>query len=93
MKNIFGFFVFLFLLHSYQVQAQQEVKYSEYQKEFTSYPFSDPDPIPSFSKIYPYFRFDGFTETAVQKNWKVVEIENEYSFMMVIVYCMYVYPY
>ncbi len=84
MKNIFGLLLCFCLSNSYQVHAQQEVKYSEYQKEFTSYPFSDPDPIPSFSKIYPYFRFDGFTETAVQKNWKVVEIENEYIKILIL---------
>ncbi|MGI8636990.1 MAG: DUF5107 domain-containing protein, partial [Segetibacter sp.] len=41
-------------------------------------PFSDPDPIPEMNKIYPYFRFDGYTNTPVQKEWKVVEMENDY---------------
>src|SRR5690606_26701961 len=41
-------------------------------------PFSDPDPIPSPAKLYPYFRFDGFTDEAVEKPWKVVLLENDY---------------
>ena len=41
--------------------AQQNTVAREYKKVFTTYPFSDPDPIPKpDSKIYPYFRFDGF---------------------------------
>ncbi|HEU4788057.1 MAG TPA: DUF5107 domain-containing protein, partial [Flavobacterium sp.] len=50
-----------------------------YKKVFTTYPFSDPDPIPKpDSKIYPYYRFDGFTDKPVQKEWKVIELENDY---------------
>jgi len=51
----------------------------EYKKVFTTYPFADPDPIPKpDSKIYPYYRFDGFTDTPIQKEWNVVELENDY---------------
>ena len=50
----------------------------EYQKEFTTYPFSDPNPIPVVGRIYPYFRFDGFTRTAEKKRWKVIELENAF---------------
>ena len=46
--------------------------------DFTTYPFSDPDPVANFSKIYPYFRYDGFTETPIQKKWKVIELENDF---------------
>jgi tetratricopeptide (TPR) repeat protein len=48
----------------------------EYRKAFRTYPYSDPDPIPSAGRIYPYFRFDGFTEHAVEREWTVVELEN-----------------
>ncbi|MEJ4088978.1 DUF5107 domain-containing protein [Galbibacter orientalis] len=58
--------------------AQQDVSYKEYLKEYKTYPFSDPDPIPALPKLYPYFRFDGFTTESIQKKWKVVELENEY---------------
>jgi tetratricopeptide (TPR) repeat protein len=56
----------------------------EYQKVFTTYPFSDPNPIPVVGRIYPYFRFDGFTATPVQKSWKVVELENDYLRVMIL---------
>ncbi|MEJ0103452.1 MAG: DUF5107 domain-containing protein [Bacteroidota bacterium] len=45
-------------------------------------------PIPilylTFLKIYPYFRFDGFTDKPVQKEWKVVELENDYIKVMIL---------
>ncbi|UOE51864.1 DUF5107 domain-containing protein [Mucilaginibacter sp. SMC90] len=58
--------------------AQQTASVREYTKGITTYPFSDPNPIPAFNNIYPYFRYDGFTDKPVQKEWKVVELENTY---------------
>ncbi|MGV8134881.1 MAG: DUF5107 domain-containing protein [Mangrovibacterium sp.] len=43
-----------------------------------TYPYSDPNPVPEIGKIYPYFRFDGFTDTSVVRSWKMVVMENEY---------------
>jgi tetratricopeptide (TPR) repeat protein len=43
-----------------------------------TYPFSDPDPVPKPGRMYPYFRFDGYTNTPVMKEWKFIELENEY---------------
>ena len=48
----------------------------EYRKTFRTYPFSDPDPIPHGDRIYPYFRYDGFTDRAEDREWTVVELEN-----------------
>jgi predicted Zn-dependent protease len=57
----------------------------EYKKYFTTYPFSDPDPVPKpETKIYPYYRFDGFTDKAIQKEWKVVEMENDYIKLVIL---------
>ena len=50
----------------------------EYEQSFTTYGFSDPDPIPRIGRIYPYFRFDGFTDRAANQRWKVVELENDF---------------
>jgi hypothetical protein len=50
----------------------------EYRKVFRTYPFSDPDPVARVGRIYPYFRFDGYTDEPVDKEWTVVELENEY---------------
>jgi tetratricopeptide (TPR) repeat protein len=50
----------------------------EFVREFPTYPFGDPDPIPNVGRIYPYFRFDGFSTIAQPKKWKVIELENDY---------------
>jgi len=50
----------------------------EYQAELTTYPFSDPNPIPVMGRIYPYYRFDGFTDVPVKRVWKVVDLENRW---------------
>ena len=63
--------------------AQEGAVIKEYNKSFTTYPFSDPNPIPVNSNIYPYFRYDGFTDKPVQKEWKVVELENKYLKLMI----------
>lgn len=64
--------------------AQNNTTIKEYKKTFTTYPYSDPNPVPDFGKIYPYFRFDGFTDKPQQKEWKVVELENDYIKVMVL---------
>ena len=44
----------------------------------TTYPYSDPDPVARPGRVYPYFRFDGFTNKSEIRNWKMVELENDY---------------
>ncbi|ULQ51550.1 DUF5107 domain-containing protein [Flavihumibacter fluvii] len=56
----------------------------EYQKTYTTYPFSDPNPVALLSAVYPYFRFDGFTNTPVRKSWKVVELENDFIKLLIL---------
>jgi tetratricopeptide (TPR) repeat protein len=52
-----------------------------------TYPFSEPDPVPILTRsslwgrgarLYPYFFFDKFSKTSVDKDWKVIRIENPY---------------
>ena len=64
--------------------AQHDATIKEFNKTFPTYPFSDPNPIPLVEKIYPYFRYDGFTDKPVQKEWKVVELENDYIKVMIL---------
>ncbi|MEO8582499.1 MAG: DUF5107 domain-containing protein [Flavitalea sp.] len=64
--------------------TQQPSTVREYAKAFTTYPFSDPDPVPEFGKIYPYYRFDGYTNQPIKKEWKVVELENDYLKVMIL---------
>ncbi len=78
-------FVFLLTCGCFiQVVAQHASTVKEYQKAFTTYPFSDPNPVPLLNQVYPYFRYDGFTDKAVQKEWKVVELENDYIKVMIL---------
>lgn len=58
--------------------AQRNATITEEKRMYSTYPFSDPNPVPSFGKIYPYFRFDGFSGTPVQKAWNVVRLENDF---------------
>ncbi len=73
-------FLFLFLLsYAININAQHDAVFREYNKVYTTYPFSDPDPNPApASPFYPYFRYDGFTNTPGKKEWKVVELENDF---------------
>ncbi|MBU6366880.1 MAG: DUF5107 domain-containing protein, partial [Gemmatimonadetes bacterium] len=59
-------------------QARPAATVREVEAEYPTYPFGDPNPIPVVGLIYPYFRFDGFSATAVPRRWKVVELENAY---------------
>jgi predicted Zn-dependent protease len=43
-----------------------------------SYLFGDPNPVPSMTSIYPYFRFDGFTNIPREKDWNMVILENDF---------------
>ena len=82
MKKIYLTLLSLMIFHLVNAQSTASVKESI--KTFKTYPFSDPNPIPSKSLIYPYFRFDGFTDKPVDKQWKVVELENQYIKLMVL---------
>lgn len=56
----------------------------ESKKIFTTYDFTDPNPIAEMGKIYPYYRFDGYTNTPEKKEWKTVELENDFIRVMVL---------
>lgn len=56
----------------------QNITVKETTKNLKTYPFSDPDPVPKTGRIYPYFRFDGYTDIPAMKDWKFVELENQY---------------
>jgi len=43
-----------------------------------TYPFSDPSPVPEFGRLYPYNRFDGYTEKSSAQQWEMVVMENDY---------------
>lgn len=80
-KYFFVFFIFIGI----NGFAQSDATFSEYKKSFTTYPFSNPNPVPDpASLFYPYFRYDGFTNHAVQKEWKVVELDNDFIKVLIL---------
>ncbi|HRH60471.1 MAG TPA: DUF5107 domain-containing protein, partial [Chitinophagaceae bacterium] len=67
------------------MNAQHDATIKEFNKIFTTYPYSDANPVANpQASIYPYFRYDGFTDKPVQKEWKVVELENDYIRLQVL---------
>lgn len=71
--------IFIWLGSLYFLYGQQNVSnIKEYEGEYVTYSFSDPNPIPLFGKIYPYYRYDGFTRSGEKKSWKIVELENDF---------------
>jgi tetratricopeptide (TPR) repeat protein len=75
---------YIFLLRTTVVAQNKTTTIKEYKKVFTTYPYSDPNPIPVVGKIYPYFRFDLYTDKPIEKQWTVVELENEYLKVMIL---------
>lgn len=69
---------FIFLLIPVFLYGQNNAQYREYSSDYVTYPYSDPNPVPMFGKNYPYFKYDGFTTKSEKKEWKIVELENDF---------------
>lgn len=80
--NILTSFCAILLLCT-QISFAQKATITETLTRFKTYPFSDPDPVARITKHYPYYRFDGFTNSPVDQNWKIVTLENEYIKVLV----------
>ncbi|RLD85621.1 MAG: hypothetical protein DRJ07_02625, partial [Bacteroidetes bacterium] len=55
---------------------------------YRTYGFSDPNPVVKINdenrhKIYPYYRFDGFENKGISKEWDVIILENDYIKVLV----------
>jgi len=70
--------IFMLIALVADVRAQDASQIRETEVEYVTYPYSDPNPIPVFGKIYPYWRFDGYTTQPVKARYKVVILENDY---------------
>lgn len=71
--------LFFLLVVALPMAAQQQAIVTETVQTVKTYPFSDPDPVANPSNLfYPYFRFDGFAVRGIDKDWKVVTLENDY---------------
>ncbi len=60
------------------ISFAQNVTIKEEMLHMKTYMFSDPDPVPNISRIYPYFRFDNYESKGEMKQWKMVVLENKY---------------
>ena len=76
MNKLLLFTMFFFSL-AIGVFAQKAV-IQEKAHSMNSYPYSDPDPVAAPGRIYPYFRFDGYTADGKMMDWNMVEMENPY---------------
>ena len=64
----------------------QKATISEGEISFGTYDFTAPNPVPVLidkPQLYPYHRFDGYTNSKVLKDWKVVTLENDYIKVMI----------
>ena len=67
----------LTIIFTFNLYAQK-VTIKEKMLNMKTYMFSDPDPVPNISRIYPYFRFDEYATSSENRDWKMVILENEY---------------
>jgi tetratricopeptide (TPR) repeat protein len=56
----------------------QQATVKETKRTMKTYPFSDPNPVANIGRIYPYFRFDGYSLEGRPQDWKTVVLENPY---------------
>jgi Tfp pilus assembly protein PilF len=82
--NRYTFILCSLLFFSASLHAQSNATIKEYKQSFPTYAFSDPNPIPLLTQVYPYFRYDGFSTKAINKEWKVVELSNDYITVMIL---------
>jgi hypothetical protein len=58
----------------------QTARISEETRVITTYPFSEPNPIPILTRdarLYPYHSFEGYQLHGTPREWKVVHLEND----------------
>ena len=78
---------FIYLL---PVLGLGQASVTEKRQTIKTYPFSDPNPLPSMainrkvSPFYPYFVIDGYTNQPVNKQWQVVTLENAFISLTVL---------
>ncbi len=73
---------FLIFMSGTVLNAQQ-ARISEKKQVFRTYPFGDPNPLANIGRIYPYFRFDGYSAESTEQEWNIVTLENPYITVMV----------
>ncbi|MCF7568526.1 DUF5107 domain-containing protein [Sabulilitoribacter arenilitoris] len=77
--TVFFFGISCFLVSN--LAHAQTATITEEIKSIKTYAFDEPNPLPILKenpKIYPYYKFEGYQQTAKNKDWKVVTLENDY---------------
>ncbi|MBI9063466.1 MAG: DUF5107 domain-containing protein, partial [Marinilabiliaceae bacterium] len=70
--------ILLFVLIPLTNVMAQKATVREEKMVMNTYPFFDPNPVVNPDRIYPYFRFDGYTNHSEEKEWNMVVLENDY---------------
>ncbi len=74
--------LFLFSLNTCIYGQKAHIK--EELNSILTYPYSDPNPVPAMavssmaSPFYPYYVFDGYTDAGINRDWKVVSLDNDF---------------
>ena len=81
-KNFTTLLFLFFFFGTYTLLAQpSNTKIVEEHRSLKTYPFSDPNPIPILTnnpKIYPYFKYEGYSKESAPQDHKIVKLENDY---------------
>ena len=77
-KAIIIISIFVCLFFALEAAAHSQASVKEGKRIFKTYPFSDPDPVAKPGRIYPYFRFDGYSHNGSPREWTVIHMENPY---------------
>ena len=73
----------LALTSRFELSGQKAI-IKEESRSVLTYPYSDPNPVPSMavssmvSPFYPYFVFDGYTDNGIKKEWNVIALDNDF---------------
>lgn len=79
MNRSYSLLLILLMVAGYSIDSMaQSATVSEVDMPMKTFMFSDPNPIPDISRIYPYYYFHGYTDKPKTQNWKMVVLENDY---------------
>ena len=78
MNKKIAFIIIIVFRMFFQEIIAQNATIREEQLNMNTYMFSDPSPIPQIGRLYPYSRFDGYTNKGEKMDWKMVVLENDY---------------
>ena len=86
-RIILSIFLVSIFLFTWSCASSDKAWIEEREETIKTYPFSEPDPVPILTRsglwgrgarLYPYFFFDKFSKTSLDKEWKVIRMENPY---------------